>query len=91
MPSVTLELTDRAGVAGRGSDTGGEFTGSAATGHPDGRQEATTVVKASPPAYDAREQTANSEFATSVGSFDGQLAAVPAGGGCGRLTFRLQA
>jgi hypothetical protein len=31
-----------------------------------------TVAEASPPVADTREQMANSEFATSVGSFDGQ-------------------
>ncbi len=50
-------------------DTGGEFTSSAATGHPDGRQKAKTVVTVSPPASAAREQTANPEFATGVSGF----------------------
>jgi len=65
-------LADRSGVAGHGSDTGGEVGGSAAAGHPGSRQRAGTVAEASPPAADDREQMANSEFATSVGSFDGQ-------------------
>jgi len=38
-----------------------------------------TVAEASPPAADAHERMANSEFATSVGSFDGQVSgAAPA-------------
>ena len=50
-------------------DTGGEFTSSAATGHPDDWQEARTVVTVSPPASAAREQTANPKFATGVRPF----------------------
>jgi len=53
-------------VSAKRTDTGGEFTSSAATGHPDDRQEARTVVTVSPPVSPAREQTANSEFATGV-------------------------
>ena len=65
------EFADTSGVAGPGSDTGGEFTSSAATGHPDDRQEARTVVTVSPPASAAREQTANPEFATGVRTMTG--------------------
>jgi len=73
-----------------GSDTGGEFSGPLRLVILLAAEGPRTVAEASPPAADAHERMANSEFATSVGSFDGQLAAVLAGGGCGRLTFRPQ-
>ncbi len=55
-----------------GSDTGGEFIGPLPLVILVAAEGPITVAEASPPAANAHEQMANSEFATSVGSFDGQ-------------------
>lgn len=66
------EFTDRVGVAGHWSDTGGEFTGSTPNGPPVAAKGPRMVAKARLPTSAAHEQTTTSEFATSVWSFDGQ-------------------
>jgi len=63
-------------VSVKRTDTGGEFTSSAATGHPDDRQEARTIITVSPPASADREQTANPEFATGVRTMTGHPGSV---------------
>jgi len=67
-------MTDTLGLTAWGSDTGGEFTESMSSGPQVAAKGPIVAVKARLPTTAAREQTANSEFATSVGSFDGQAA-----------------
>jgi len=65
-------LADRSGVAGHGSDTGGEFVGCAAMPIDSSPGRLETTARTGFPSCFLREQTANREFATGVGSFDGQ-------------------
>jgi len=65
-------LNWRVSMAGQEWDTGGEFTGWASAGQRRAAKGPRTDAKADPPASNAHEQTANSEFATSVEWFDGQ-------------------